>query len=126
MIGSLEKKFYFLCSLSLLAGFILGLCLSEIKKVFTRSWSDNTEVLVQRFVDELGLDDSQREALRTVIEGNKEKIRAFKESEENLNPWARKKIAEIRKEIDYIIQNEILNNEMQLKRYWELRGKGGK
>ena len=111
------------CILCLLAGFVLGICASEVYRMYTKTKSP-TEHIVQKYEEILGLTKEQKEKLRTALEGNREKIiRALKENENNLNPWARERIAKIRSEIDYIIQNEILTEE-QLKKYWELRNQG--
>ena len=73
-----------------------------------------------RLVEELGLDAEQRGLLATALEGNQQRIASLARQEESLNPWARRKISEIREELDLIIQRRILTPAQQ-RHYWALR-----
>ena len=79
--------------------------------------------MVKRLEEVLGLDARQKEMLSAALEGNRRKIERVKMDESSLNPSARKKIARIRAELDYIIQYGILTEE-QLAKYWALRKQG--
>ncbi len=79
--------------------------------------------MVKRLEEVLHLDAEQKEMLASALEGNRRKIERVKMDESSLNPEARKKIARIRAELDYIIQYGILTEE-QLAKYWALRKQG--
>ncbi len=79
--------------------------------------------MVKRLEEVLHLDARQKEMLSAALEGNRRKIERVKMDESSLNPAARKKIARIRAELDYIIQYGILTEE-QLAKYWALRKEG--
>ena len=79
--------------------------------------------MVKRLEEVLHLDTRQKEMLSAALEGNRRKIERVKMDETSLNPAARKKIARIRAELDYIIQYGILTEE-QLAKYWALRKRG--
>ena len=79
--------------------------------------------MVKRLEEVLRLDPRQKEMLADALEGNRRKIQQVKMDEESLNPAAKRKIARIRAELDYIIQYGILTEE-QLAKYWALRKRG--
>lgn len=122
MKGKSAGPIVLLSVLWLAAGFAAGWTAGTISRGGGRPgpWANP---MVKRLEEVLHLDARQKEMLSAALEGNKRKIEGVKMDESSLNPSARKKIARIRAELDYIIQYGILTEE-QLAKYWALRKPG--
>ncbi len=119
MKGREARAIVLLSVLWLAAGFAAGWTVGVIRGAKERP-GPMANPMVKRLEEVLGLDARQKEMLSAALEGNRRKIERVKMDESSLNPSARKKIARIRAELDYIIQYGILT-EQQLAKYWALR-----